>query len=260
MRGTRRPIPHLFDRWEQVALRLRASRRVVIFLDFDGTLARIASHPALVRLPLTTRRALERLAGHPRVSLVVLSGRRRAEIRRLIGVRGVRYWGLYGWERGRGARLPFGARSALRRAQAQVKLELSKHPGAWIEDKRHALSVHLLKLRAPEQRAVLRKLHRLLGVFRKNLRLAQNLRDAEILPNSIPGKRSAVRRFLAQSAGRGALAFYFGDDLSDEEAFTAMGRGVAIHVGSSPSTRARYRLRSPGEVSKALKRVEAALE
>jgi trehalose 6-phosphate phosphatase len=259
MSETRRAIPHLFERWDQVESRVRKSHRVVIFLDFDGTLAPIAPHPCRVRVPFAIRRALEGLARRPRVSLIVLSGRRRAELRRLIGLRGIRYWGLYGWERGRFAPLNRTVRCALRCVRTQIRDEISRHPKTWIENKRYTLSIHLLGVPAPEQSQVRQTLRRLLRPFRKRLCLVENLRDAEIKPRSMQGKGSAVRRFLARASCRGALSVYIGDDLSDEEAFAAIGRGIAVHVGKSRSTRAQYRLTRPGEVAATLRRLGAAL-
>src|SRR5271156_3918705 len=106
----------LVAHWDRVAAQIQSSRRVAVFLDFDGTLVDIAPRPDQVRLAPSARRVLRRLARHPRVTLVVISGRRRAELWRYIGLRGIRYFGLYGWERGRRSRLSTSALIALRRA------------------------------------------------------------------------------------------------------------------------------------------------
>lgn len=260
MRGSRRPSPHLLESWDRVAARLRACRRVALFLDFDGTLVPIAPHPDRVRVSPATRRVLRRLARHSRVSLVVISGRRRSELRRHIGIRRIRYFGLYGWERSRASSIPASMRATLRRARAQLVNHVSAWPNVWLENKRHTLAVHLQHAPAAEQRAVRRKLRLWLRPFRKSLRLIENRRDIEILPLSMPGKGIAVRQFLSRPAGRNALPVYFGDDLSDEDAFHAARRGVTVHVGSSGRTHARYRLRGPADVAAALRKLEASLK
>jgi len=75
-RGTA-PLPL---NWKLIAEKIRkhSRTRIVIFLDFDGTLVDIAPLPGLVRLKPAARRILHKLARHPRVSLVLISGRRRA--------------------------------------------------------------------------------------------------------------------------------------------------------------------------------------
>jgi trehalose 6-phosphate phosphatase len=261
MTSRARGVPHLFSRWNQVADRIRSHSRgrIAIFLDFDGTLVDIAPRPELVRLKPKARRVLQRLVRHPRVNVVVVSGRRRGELLRYIGVRGIRYLGLYGWERGDGLQLPARAGATLQRARRLLEDRLRAYPTAWIENKRSSLSVHLLDIPAQLQSRVRRALRIWLKPFRRSLRAVENLRDVEILPRSILGKGAAVRRLLRQPGLRGALPFYFGDDLSDESGFLAVRRGVSVHVGAGRKTRALYAVRSPAEVALVLTRIESAL-
>jgi trehalose 6-phosphate phosphatase len=252
--------PPLAADWDRIAARIQSGRRVVAFLDFDGTLVNIAPRPDLVRLAPSTRRVLRRLARHPRVTLVIISGRRRPELLRYVGLRGIRYFGLYGWERGRHYPLPSSALVALRRARTQLSVHLSAFPGIWIEDKHFSLSVHLLGASPLVQRRVRRKLRSLLLRFKNTLQIIENLRDAEIVPRHISGKGIAVQEFLAKPALRHALAFYFGDDLSDEPAFEALSKGISIRVGDERPTRAQYSVRSPAEVAAVLVKLEAALK
>jgi trehalose 6-phosphate phosphatase len=114
MSRIKRMAPSLVADWARVAAQIQSSCRVVVFLDFDGTLVPIAPLPDLVRLALATRRVLRRLARHPRVTLAVISGRRRVELQHYIGLPGIRYLGLYGWERRGHSPLPSSALIALR--------------------------------------------------------------------------------------------------------------------------------------------------
>jgi trehalose 6-phosphate phosphatase len=228
-------------------------------MDFDGTLVGIEPRPNQVHLTPAARNILERLARNPRVTLVMISGRRRAELLRYIGIRGIRYFGLYGWERSTRTALPTSALSALRRARKRLQRHLHAYPSVWIENKRNSFSVHLLDAPPALQQRVRRELRALLKPFRRALRIVGNLRDAEVLPRSIPGKGIAVRRFLAHPAYRKSFPLYFGDDLSDESGFAAVRRGISVRVGEGRATRARYSLRSPAEVAKALVKLEAAV-
>jgi trehalose 6-phosphate phosphatase len=252
-------VSPLLSQWNRIATQIRAHSRVVVFLDFDGTLVAIAPRPEQVRLTPAARNILGRLARHPRVALVMISGRRRTELLKHVGIRGIHYFGLYGWERAGTCSLPARARAALRRARVQLQRHLRAYPSVWIESKRSSLSVHLLDVPAAIQPRVRRDLRAWLKPFRRTLRAVENLRDVEVLPRSIPGKGLAVRRFLAQPAFRRAFPLYFGDDYSDESGFAALRRGVSVHVGKKRATLARYHVRSPIEVAKTLTKLEAAL-
>jgi trehalose 6-phosphate phosphatase len=259
MKAAPRGTPHLLKLWDRVIPQIRAGARVAIFLDFDGTLVDIAPRPEQVHLKPKARDILQRLARHPRVTVVVVSGRRRAELLQHIGVRGIRYFGLYGWERSAKCALPARVRQALRRARIELARHLRVYPSIWIENKRSTLSVHLLDAPPDLQPRVRRKLRALLKPFRRTLRVVENLRDVEVLPRSMPGKGIAVRQFLAQPAFRRSLPIYFGDDLSDESGFAAVRRGLSVLVGKRSPTRARYSVHTPAEVATALAKLEAAL-
>jgi trehalose 6-phosphate phosphatase len=256
----RRTTARLSTHWSRVAARLRASRRVALFLDFDGTLAPLAPRPRQSQLAARTRRVLRRLARHPRVTLVVISGRRRADLRRRVGLPGIRYLGLYGGEDSRPLRLSTPVRHALDRVGAGLAHGLSCDSGVWIEDKRVSLTVHLGDAPPRVARRIRRDLRRRLRSFRSTLGLVENLRDVEIIPRAVAGKGAAVRRLLAEPRLRHALAVYFGDDLSDEPAFAATSRGVAVLVRSDRPTRAHYTVGGTEQVATWLRQMEAVLD
>ena len=90
--------PYLFNCWSQVAERVRSAHRLALFLDFDGTLVPFRTRPEEVTLSDSTRRVLARLGCHPQVWLFILSGRRRVDLQDRVGVPGLCYLGLHGWE------------------------------------------------------------------------------------------------------------------------------------------------------------------
>jgi trehalose 6-phosphate phosphatase len=255
----RRRTPHLSAHWSSVAARLRASRRIALFLDFDGTLAPIAPRPQQARLSARTRRVLRRLAHHPRVTIVIISGRRRADLRRRVGVPGIRYLGLYGAEDSRPLSLSKRVRQALDRVRVQLAPALSCNHGVWIENKGVSLTVHVRDAPPRVARQVRRDLRRRLWSYRSTLCLLENLQDVEIIPKEVAGKGAAVRRLLAQFGLRDALAMYFGDDLSDESGFAATRHGVAVLVRSARPTRAHYSVGSTDQVLAWLIQIEDAL-
>jgi len=259
MRRLRGPIPHLFREWGSIAKRIRENKRLVLLFDFDGTLVQIAPLPGRVRLANGVRRTLQRLVGRRDVTLAVISGRRRAELQRHIGIRGIKYLGLYGWESDGNAKLSAPVARVLARAFGILLRELSAYPGLWIEPKRCSFSVHLLGASPHLQQRVRRMVMVRLKPLRKTLRVIANLRDLEVVPVSLGDKGVAVRKFLGGPARSAALPIYFGDDFSDEPAFAAARNGITILVGRRRATQARFFLRGPAEVAATLSRMEAIL-
>src|SRR3972149_3717809 len=90
-------MAHILARRHLPTLARFAASKVMIGLDYDGTLAPIVSRPARARMRRTTRRLLR--AGALRSPCVVISGRGRADVARRIGTLPV--WnvsGNYGME------------------------------------------------------------------------------------------------------------------------------------------------------------------
>lgn len=260
MRAGHGSTPHLFDAWGRARRILRRSSYVALFLDFDGTLVRLRRNPDEARLSDMTRRVLRRLARNPRAGVWVVSGRRRDELRKRLRLDEVRYLGLYGWENGVRLSLPVAVRNSLRRARIELSERLSRYPSVLIEDKKLSITIH-----HPSQSAhtphdpIASVVQEISGHSQKHLKLIENLRGWELIPLACPGKGIGVVKELAKCAPRNALPVYFGDDLSDEPAFTALPRGLTVLVGDPRKTRARFRLRSPQEVSQALYRLEEEL-
>jgi trehalose 6-phosphate phosphatase len=253
-----RTLPNLLAHWDVVAPHLRESVKVALFLDFDGTLVPFAPRPDQVRLKPSTRLLLRRLTQRSRLLVTVISGRRRRELVDYIALRNIRYWGLYGWERSPRSKIPRAARIALRDAHAVVQSHLSAFPGVWVEDKSSSLSIHVAAAKPAARKRARRGVPRLLRPFRKHLRVLNNVRDLEVVPHCISGKGVALRQSLAGEC-RNAFPLYFGDDYSDEPAFVATRRGISVIVGNRSPTRARFRLRDPGEVADALFRLDEAI-
>jgi trehalose 6-phosphate phosphatase len=248
--------PHLFADWESVRDRIQSRERVALFLDFDGTLVRIAPTPQQVRVEERTRSALKKLARRRGVTLVIISGRRRAELQHFIRLPNLTYLGLYGWESNGRIRLPFSVREALACTILDVAAKFPAKSGVWVEPKGGTFSVHLLRASAETRKRVRELAEKLVRARRGALKLIANLRDLEVAPALIGDKGTGVRKILRAPAVRGALPIYFGDDLSDEPGFAATRAGISVLVGKRRATQAQFCLRGPAEVTEALSRME----
>lgn len=255
----RKKLPHLLLNWDEIARRVRRSSGVLLCLDFDGTLVRIAARPDQVRVAERTARLLRRLGRHRKVSVMLVSGRRRDDLRRYVNLPRVQCLGLYGWDRNGHFSLSQAEETDLLRARLAVGKQLTQFSGAWLEAKDFSLSVHVRSVQSKSIPSVRRIVSGLVRPLRKSLHVYENMRDIEIAPWSVKDKGAAVRSFLAEPEHRKDLPFFFGDDFSDEPAFRAVHKGISVLVGKSRPSSAQFRLRGPAEVATALARIEEAI-
>ena len=223
-------------------------RPIALFLDYDGTLVGIRKSPELARLRSGRRAILVRLARL--VEVIIVSGRPLEEVRRLVGVTGLVYVGNHGLEIAGDGRVwvhPLAARRAraVTRAAAAIRAGTSGMPGVLVEDKGLTASVHY--------RAAKRLLHKpVRAIVEDEIRRSRGalvLREGkmvlEIRPRLEWDKGQSVLRLLRapRRRAKGPWPVYIGDDLTDEDAFRALGkRGLTVHVGRRVDTLARYRL------------------
>jgi trehalose 6-phosphate phosphatase len=256
----RRQLPKgAFDAWPEISARLRNAGRFAFFLDFDGTLVNIRSHPGEVRSSPRVERVLKHLIGHPNCFVAIVSGRRVRDLRRLIRVDGLHYFGLHGAERdGKLVALRKATKLALGRAKRAARRQLGSLSGVWIEDKGFSFCVHYRSAPAAAIRTARAGLEKVLRPWADLFYVLNGKRIWEVLPRELPGKASAVQDALAELP-LATPAVYLGDDDTDETAFAVLTNQITIRVGKTPDTHARYWLHAPADVLRFLTRAEREL-
>jgi trehalose 6-phosphate synthase/phosphatase len=239
----------LFERQEEAQRRL-GSRDVILFLDFDGTLAPIADTPDRVVLHDEVRAALDRLS---RVTtLAIVSGRSLGDLRERVGIDGIAYAGNHGAEILAGddlIRAPGVERAAqsMRRLLDRLREDLAQIPGVLIEDKGITASVHFRLVDPSQEGEVLRIFWDAARGYTRDFRMTTGKKVLEVRPQSAWNKGQAVARIM-ELQGRGRMPLYVGDDTTDEDAFRAIkGSGLSISVGPNPE--ADYYLRDQAGVA-----------
>lgn len=241
-----------------------ARRRVLLCLDYDGTLVPIASRPDRAAFDDTGRRLLSTFAR--RVPVAVVSGRSLASLRTLVGVPALVYVGNHGLEIS-GPRVRHDApvssawRGDLHRLLASIKRDAP--PGAVLEDKGMTASVHYRLVAASTRRRWLPGLRARLraAAGQGRLRVVRGKAVIELRPPVDWNKGAAVRWLLSRPALAGRTPVYLGDDTTDEDAFLAVRRdGVGVLVGRPRRSAARYRVSGPTDVRSLLVHWLQALE
>ena len=243
--------------WKAVSARLRSARRLLLMLDFDGTLAPIVPHPSDARVPAATLATLVALRDCPGVAMAVVSGRGARDVRGLLGLRGIDYFGSHGRERIRPwsetVEADHRGRDAIREVCGRLSAGLSDATGFEIEDKGVSAAAHYRNARPGDRARIERTVLQAVAAV-PSLRVSPGKMVYDITPADGVDKGSAAVTLLRETGG---LPLYFGDDTTDESAFGALGEeAVTVFVGPSgiPSL-ARYRVAGPPEVGEALARI-----
>ena len=236
--------------------------RLVLLSDFDGTLAEFDLDPTLPRIRSDAFAALVALSSLSHVTLGLVSGRRVADLARRVPLGSEVYMaGLHGLEIAVGARrwqheAVTLAHAATRTLEAALTAVVSGADGARLESKGPAVAVHVRGVGRDRRTAVLEAADRAAAPWLDGgaLKKIVGADVHEYLPAAAWTKGDAVRWIVhdvQRLTGQPTWVAYFGDDLTDEDAFRAIDDGVSVVVGRRASA-ARYRLESTADVASAL--------
>src|SRR2546430_212924 len=84
------------DHRAKIYARVAAATSLVLYADFDGTLAPIVADPGLASLSPETRAVLEEFSSREDVLVAVVSGRSLADVKARVGLQALIYSGDHG--------------------------------------------------------------------------------------------------------------------------------------------------------------------
>lgn len=263
---TAEALPRILDRPSLIARELD-NKSVAVFLDYDGTLTPIVDRPDLAVLSDRMRATVRALAGL--CTVAIISGRDRADVERLVGIRELVYAGSHGFDisgpDGLKVQHEEGVAYAgvVHRAADRLAEALAGVAGVLVEPKRFAVAVHYRQVADGDIAAVEAAVDQVVQ-SEPELRKTYGKKVFELRPRFDWDKGKAVLWLLEALGldGRDAVAFYLGDDTTDEDAFVALAeRGVGILVGCpARETAARYVLDRPADVERFLRVLANLLE
>lgn len=242
-------------------------KSILLCLDYDGTISEIAREPKLARPVNGVVEALRILAGHrERVATALISGRSLRDLRSMLPVPpGVAMSGVHGLQLldGSGkievARGIKDCRADLESVRAWLERNLPAKSGFIVENKGVALALHYRQAPEPIAHYVRDSFERFVIECTTSLQPRDGRMVIEALPK-IASKAHALRTLWLR-AGYEFEPVYFGDDLTDEDAFSELGEeGISILVGAPRRSAARYRVDSPAGVVRVLEGLATALE
>ena len=246
---------------------LKKAPRGLLMLDYDGTLAPFHQDRMEAEPYAGVRASLERILGSSRTKVVIVSGRKCDEILKLAGLRHpVEVWGCHGWEHSSGegklemVGLSPETLASIKEAAAQAGRIISHEQ---VEEKTGCVAAHWRgedRSRALEIENSLRVAWARLAANR-SVEIRRFDGGLEFLASDRT-KGTVIRDMLAHPTSRDAAVAFLGDDLTDEDAFRALGtRGLSVLIRNEPRrTSAHVRLSPPQELVAFLERWHEATQ
>ena len=220
---------------------VRGPRTIAFFLDFDGTLVELAERPDVIRLAERTRDILSRLAVATGGAVAIVTGRDIADLDRFLAPLRLPAAGIHGLTR----RSPTGQshaapldQSFLRHAELLLVPLVMAEPGLLLERKSNAVALHYRA--RPDLEETCRTVMEQLAALCPGIQIKRGKMVFEAKPYGAD-KGTAILDFLKEPPFVGRQPVVAGDDITDEDAFTAVNAvgGIAIKIGPGP-TLARY--------------------
>ena len=224
--------------------RLKAAKKRVLLLDYDGTLAPFSPDRSRAFPYPGVREMLGRILREGHCRLVLISGRSVEDLIPLLELDELpEIWGSHGLERlkadgrYRGPNLKAAHSRGLSEAAASLREQTSEDWREGLEKKPAALAFHWRGVRGEQARRRAGKLRRCWEPLAAEYGLLLHDFDGGVELKA-PGadKGVAVQSVLAEE-GEGALAAFLGDDLTDEDAFYAVCARGGLSVLVRPELR-----------------------
>lgn len=242
--------------------KLIGTKNIVLFSDFDGTLTPIVKRPELALLSEKMRLVLEQVNHF--CPVIIISGRELEDVQSRVSLDEIYYVGNHGLEIVGPTHFSEKLEKAnefvaeIAAAYYDLTVSLASVKNCLIENKKYSLSVHY-RLVKPEVvpyieeqvNAVVTKFPNLLKHFGKKV--------FELRPKLDWNKGKTVT-FIMQELGLDSehnIPIYFGDDMSDEDAFVEIKHsGIGILVADPlKKTNASFCLKNPEEVYTFLEKI-----
>lgn len=252
---------------------LALTPRLLVALDFDGTLSPLVDEPMTARMAPEAAAAVQALVSAPDTTVALVSGRTLDDLRViaehddastiiLAGSHGAQWWHPAGASHGAGSSDDdaeasdagasdddAGAHAAHRELLAEAEAIAATVGGAWIEPKAFGFAVHTRRSDAREAETVHARIADLMAERAPHWRRRTGHALTEYAFRA-EGKDSAVAALREQTRATGVL--FAGDDVTDEDALRSLLPGdVGIRVGDG-DTAATVRVRDIAELSEVL--------
>jgi len=222
-----------------------------LFLDFDGTIARIVEHPDAARPSMRWMRLVPRLRKAFGGALAIVTGRELADIdARFPRLEPLLVGAMYGSLRRGASGLSEAAADLADQFSAvaeRLKPMVTRHDGLMVETKSAGVSLHYRA--RPDLADVCAAAIRAATAPYDLIEVIQGMCVYEARPVAVD-KGRCIAAFMLEAPFIGRTPVFAGDDVPDEEGFRLVNArgGITIKVGAGPSD-ARFATESPATLA-----------
>ena len=229
------------------------NKKLILLLDYDGTLTPIVSRPELAVLSDDMRDVLKKIA--KRYPLAIISGRSLEDVKKLVDVENIYYAGNHGFEITNDVKLVNPDAEKIKPVINEICRKMQKRlihiKGSIVENKGLTASVHYRMVSNDDFIELEKIFDEVAASYVKDgkIRITKGKKVFEIRPNIEWDKGKAVE-FVIDAIGKKGTPVYIGDDRTDEDAFTILkDKGITVLVSEKiKETNAEYYLRNVDEV------------
>jgi len=241
---------------------LQKDDKLALLLDYDGTLAPLASHPSLTIIEPESEKAIYTLIKHPNLTLAVISGRGVDDVKTKMNFENIIFAGNHGLEivftnnSRYNHQVPQDVKDNFEKICHELTTKLCKN-GAWLENKTHSLTFHYRNVPVEEHEALNQQVKEIVEAhgFLANRGHCSTEAKPPVQWNKGEAALYILRELFGNNWENKVKVIFAGDDTTDEDAMKALkGKAVTFRVSNQPEiiTNADYRVPSTDVVAKIL--------
>lgn len=249
-----------FENFKKMRKKLQSQQNILLFLDYDGTLAPFKTDPLKAYALPQTKKALQSLLTSDRYYLNLISGRKLSELKQMLALENLNYAGSHGLEIDlnfveeiiypkKDQQLDYVSKKKYK----EVRDKYSKLKEIKLEDKGFGLALHFKSEKKLKKHGL-----ELKSIFKDSAyQLLLGRKVLEIRPQSWDKGKTVdfiTKKIKSYYQLKDLIRIYIGDDSTDEDAFKALSDGITVYVQNEAdlNTKAEYYLKNPTETAELL--------
>ncbi len=248
-------MKYLFTHLNKVTKTITRAKKILILLDYDGTLTPIVDDPEQATIPANILNCLKLLSENNRAQLAIVSGRGLDDIKRRVPVPATIYSGNHGMQI-EGPDLsylhsiPNDYKNIILTIKDKLLHSFDELKGVFVEDKMVGLSVHYRQV-DPDYSHEVKEQMAIYSQY-KFIKIRHDQMTYDIMPDLSWDKGTAIRHILDHlhhASQQVWYPIYIGDGLTDEDAFSVIKEiGLPVRVGASEKSDAAFFINDFNEV------------